>query len=174
MRAVTTAITVGAGEGVARTATQRLSALNAQLAQTEQSVRTLFQLSPVAMVLSRLSDQRLLDGNQHAAHLFDISLETARGQLRTSDVVGRIGGEEFAVLLPETSLEDATKLIERVRVAIERRGFFAEGKDHAVTVSAGVCASQPEETIEQGLRRADEAMYEAKRAGRNRVAASAV
>jgi len=80
--------------------------------------------------------------------------------------LGRIGGEEFIVLLPDTSLRGALKCAERVRKAIVRRPF--DGL-HQVTVSIGIAEYRPGETISSMLTRADEALYGAKNAGRNRV-----
>ncbi len=80
--------------------------------------------------------------------------------------LGRIGGEEFIVLLPDTSLRGALKCAERVRTAIVRRPF--EGL-HQVTVSIGIAEYRTGETVSSMLGRADEALYGAKNAGRNRV-----
>lgn len=94
--------------------------------------------------------------------------------LRESDVIGRYGGEEFAVFLPETTLADGTFVAEKLRLAVERLSFDAPdggAKPVRVTVSAGV-ASIPDLATpdEQALvNRADQALYSAKRAGRNQV-----
>ena len=90
------------------------------------------------------------------------------GQQETSGrrALGRIGGEEFIVLLPDTSLRGALKCAERVRKAIVRRPF--EGL-HQVTVSIGIAEYRTGETVSSMLGRADEALYGAKNAGRNRV-----
>ena len=99
--------------------------------------------------------------------------------LRESDGIGRYGGEEFVVFLPETTLADGAVVAEKLRLAIEE--LRIDGPDGAsepvqVTISAGV-ASTPELGIadEQALvRRADGALYEAKRGGRNRVAVAEI
>lgn len=93
-------------------------------------------------------------------------------QLRTSDVLGRIGGEEFLIWLPETSIEAAMALAERLRAAVADLQFELGGDPQTITVSIGAAARttadlQPEMLI----RRADRALYVAKHAGRNRVAA---
>jgi PleD family two-component response regulator len=79
---------------------------------------------------------------------------------------GRVGGEEFIVLLPETSLRGALRCAERVRIAVVRRPF--DGL-HQVTVSIGIAEYRPGETVSSLIGRADEALYGAKHAGRNRV-----
>lgn len=96
--------------------------------------------------------------------------ETIRASVRASDVVGRYGGEEFLVLLPSTSLDAARTAGEKMRRAIEALRFGTE--EMRVTVSAGVAEYRIGEGPEAALTRADGALYEAKRAGRNRVAGS--
>ncbi|HEX2202480.1 MAG TPA: sensor domain-containing diguanylate cyclase [Longimicrobium sp.] len=93
--------------------------------------------------------------------------------VRDVDLPARLGGEEFVVLLPETSLRAATDAAERVRRAIEARPLIWNGRPLAVTVSIGV-AGCPEctPTAADVMRLADEALYRAKGGGRNRVAAA--
>lgn len=89
--------------------------------------------------------------------------------LRGESIAARFGGDEFAVLLPATDLEEATAVAERLRVAIEAESMGVEG--HPITISVGVAASQPDGTLppRRLLSAADEALYRAKRGGRNRV-----
>lgn len=90
--------------------------------------------------------------------------------LRAEDQIGRYGGEEFAVLLGDTPLQEGIEVAQRVRGAIESYNFDFENKKIEVTISAGVSTLSPddEDSIEL-IRRADEALYDAKRSGRNRV-----
>jgi len=91
-------------------------------------------------------------------------------KLRVTDILARLGGEEFAMLLPETDIDAATNLAERLRYAIESNPIVTAKGALPVTVSLGVAQYAPNEpTIEAALKRADEAMYEAKRSGRNKI-----
>jgi diguanylate cyclase (GGDEF)-like protein len=85
---------------------------------------------------------------------------------RETDIPGRWGGEEFLILCPETGLEMAATLAERYRKEIERKEFM---EVRHVTASFGVTESLPDDTLDTLLHRADEALYRAKSAGRNRV-----
>jgi len=98
--------------------------------------------------------------------------ESAIESLREVDLVGRLGGEEFAVAMPEADLATALAVAERLRLQIaERRMETADGGSIRVTVSIGVAASSAEDmTLNQMLRRADQALYAAKHNGRNQVA----
>jgi diguanylate cyclase (GGDEF)-like protein len=90
---------------------------------------------------------------------------------RKGDTVARFGGEEFLVILPETSKDDACRLAERIRSAVEERAFvFVDGEAIHRTVSVGV-ASYPEDALNAValVQCADEALYRAKRAGKNCV-----
>jgi len=97
--------------------------------------------------------------------------EVCRHTFREVDIVGRLGGEEFAALLPETSMERAEEVAERLRLSVERAAVKLEsGSLIHFTVSVGVAGFRPaDERIETVLKRADTALYRAKNAGRNRV-----
>ena len=95
-----------------------------------------------------------------------------RFYLRANTVIGRLGGEEFAILLPGTEIDDAVKVAERLRKIIENREIkinHDESKKIKITASFGVTEIKPDDTIEIVLNRADEAMYEAKKSGKNQV-----
>lgn len=94
-----------------------------------------------------------------------------RASLRSADIAGRLGGEEFAILLPEAPLAEARIIGERLRSMIEAESGWNRGREVDLTVSIGateLCCS--DHHINDALRRADAALYEAKRLGRNRVA----
>jgi len=90
------------------------------------------------------------------------------GCLRTEDVIGRLGGEEFAVLLPNTPIANAAPVAERIRAKVHETPT-AKGRDIACSVSIGVAQFETDETPQIVMRRADMAMYFAKANGRNRV-----
>ena len=92
------------------------------------------------------------------------------GQVRSSDLVCRHGGEEFMLVLPDARLEDAVALAERLRATVESHTIRVDGTELAVTISIGVSTVSVRDTApELVLARADDALYDAKRAGRNRV-----
>jgi diguanylate cyclase (GGDEF)-like protein len=94
-------------------------------------------------------------------------------QTRDSDLAARIGGEEFAILLPETGLLDARIVAERLRLAVAKHPLASSAGPIAVTVSIGTaCADSKLSDLAILMARADEALYAAKRGGRNCVAAA--
>jgi diguanylate cyclase (GGDEF)-like protein len=93
-------------------------------------------------------------------------------RLRKSDVVGRYGGEEFAVILPDTSADAALTLLEQIRMNFERIVQHAEGKNFSVTFSCGIATSGKLNTASELTNAADRALYTAKHAGRNRIVAA--
>jgi diguanylate cyclase (GGDEF)-like protein len=96
-----------------------------------------------------------------------------RAKLRANDVIGRIGGEEFVVLVPDTTLQDALALAERIRATVECTPLLVDGQTLQLTTSIGATvAALDEGDFAAVLRRADAALYAAKRAGRNQVVVS--
>ena len=106
-------------------------------------------------------------------HAGDIALkslaERAQASLRPGDMVARYGGEEFVLMLPDTPLDEAQAVLVRLQRSLSAALFNHEGKDVFVTFSAGVTKFRPGEPLESALERADEALYEAKRTGKNRT-----
>lgn len=89
-----------------------------------------------------------------------------RDTLRAYDIPGRFGGEEFLIILPDTSLEDARGLAERIRICVKEETV----NNAAVTLSLGVvCVQSSDRSVDDIIRRADENLYKAKKSGRDRV-----
>jgi diguanylate cyclase (GGDEF)-like protein len=97
--------------------------------------------------------------------------ERCQSVLRSSDKIGRYGGEEFVIILPETSIEMAVKTANRIRMIVSDRPILVENAKISTTVSLGVSSMNAEcnLTLEQVLDQADQALYRAKQSGRNRV-----
>jgi diguanylate cyclase len=115
--------------------------------------------------------KKLNDELGHAAG--DIALKSlaqaVRGSLRPADRLARFGGEEFVVLLPATGPEEAQQVLTRVQRALSGALFMHESRPVFVTFSAGVTAYRDGETLDAALERADVALYDAKRSGKNRT-----
>lgn len=97
--------------------------------------------------------------------------EACRKVMRSIDLIGRIGGEEFAALLPVSELHGASVMAERLRSVVEEMKLdFGEGQTVSFSISIGITALQDaDKSLDDILRRADAALYEAKRLGRNRI-----
>ncbi len=106
-------------------------------------------------------------GDEALVHLVTV----AKALLRPSDTIGRFGGEEFVVLLPETTLESGRIAIERLQRELTKQFFLANNERLLITFSAGVVQLRRGESEADVVRRADQAMYRAKEAGKNRVVA---
>lgn len=118
--------------------------------------------------------KRINDGYGHLAgdKVLKIIANVLRKRLRSSDFIARFGGEEFVLLMPNSSLSDALAAGEVLRAAIEACPFHFKGEPVTITVSMGVAQFQPGERSDLALKRADEALYRAKAAGRNQVQAA--
>ena len=115
----------------------------------------------------RLNDQY---GHPFGDRVLKAFAEVLRADIRKHDAVGRYGGEEFALLMPNTGKETAMRVAERVRRDLETRGISVDGKRVEVTVSGGIATYGVEgEDWDTLLSAADTALYEAKNSGRNRV-----
>ena len=92
----------------------------------------------------------------------------AKSLIRSTDFFARYGGEEFCCLLPETDTEAAEKVAEHLRIQIAEMESRFEGQSIKVTISLGISAFLPDDSPETLLKRADDALYQAKSSGRNR------
>jgi diguanylate cyclase len=111
--------------------------------------------------------------DNHGHHAGDEALvhlvKVVKALLRPSDSIGRYGGEEFVILLPETTLEAGKIVIERLQRELTKQFFLANNEKLLITFSAGVAQLRPGESESAVVQRADQAMYQAKQAGKNRV-----
>lgn len=145
-----------------------------ELAEHERR-RCFRESKPLSLVATDIDRFKAInDGFGHAAG--DAALvefvARLRREIRDSDVIGRMGGEEFAVLLPDSDLGHSMQVAERLRAAIANTPIPWEGVELPLTSSFGVAQlSGPDDTIDALLSRADRALYDAKRAGRNLVMA---
>lgn len=107
-------------------------------------------------------------GDEALLHL----VATVRDCLRPHDTLSRYGGEEFVILLPETSIDDAVVVLQRLQRELTKRFFLANNEKLLITFSAGVTVVLQEEKQSSAVERADVAMYQAKATGKNRVVIS--
>ncbi|WP_169518298.1 GGDEF domain-containing protein [Solimonas variicoloris] len=132
------------------------------------------QPSPPGHCVAMLDLDRFKDVNDRYGHAVgDEALRlfaaTVRNAIRPGDALGRYGGEEFLMLLAGTAPAAAVAIAERVRLAVAGADWQRLAPGLRVTVSIGVAAGKPGETVEQLVERADRAVYAAKQAGRNRT-----
>jgi diguanylate cyclase (GGDEF)-like protein len=127
---------------------------------------------PTALIILNLDHfKRVNDNYGHPVGdtVLKAMVDVCRKQLRDSDLMGRLGGAEFAVQLPRTSLEDALMVAERIRQAVEAMPVKTERAVINLTASLGVTTIRAEDSTVSLFKRADEALQQAKHAGRNRV-----
>ena len=121
--------------------------------------------------LDRFKELNDIYGHTCGDRILAVVGRTFRTHVRVTDVVGRWGGEEFIFILHETSLADATALMERLREEIASLSIAYDERIHKVTASFGVADGEGGSLSFHVVRRADDAMYDAKAAGRNAVRA---
>jgi diguanylate cyclase (GGDEF)-like protein len=110
-------------------------------------------------------------GHDHGDRVLQAIASLLNKSLRKTDIIGRYGGDEFFMILPETSLGSAQELAERIRADVEEFGLEVnKGESITTTVSIGVAAFNPRyEDMNDFVKRGDNALYAAKGEGRNRV-----
>jgi diguanylate cyclase (GGDEF)-like protein len=129
------------------------------------------QLYPIAVAMADLDHFKALNdtyGHDTGDRALRLFARVLRDSLRASDVASRYGGEEFAIAFPDCSAVDATRILNNVRAKLD--AAITVGGLPNFTVSFGVTDSEPGEDLESVLRRADDALLQAKREGRDRVA----
>jgi diguanylate cyclase len=144
-------------------------------AMQREMARTRRQNAPLAIALLDIDNFKQINdnlghrtGDLALQHLANVTRETIRPQ----DTLVRYGGEEFVIILPDTTMEEGVKAMERVQRELTRRYFLSDNNKLLITFSAGVSVLSGTEEPSETIRRADKAMYLAKRAGKNRVMAS--
>jgi diguanylate cyclase (GGDEF)-like protein/PAS domain S-box-containing protein len=129
------------------------------------------KLSLIMMDLDYFKKVNDTYGHQAGDQVLIMLANTCRHITRKMDVLARLGGEEFALLLPETTQRTALQTAERIRSSLENTNMAFDSNEFNVTVSMGVTefGRQKNDTLEGILHRADRALYQAKEGGRNRV-----
>ncbi|MBS0298511.1 MAG: diguanylate cyclase [Proteobacteria bacterium] len=137
--------------------------------ETSRSIR---HKTPLCFALLDIDNFKQLN-DTHGHKVGDDALvylvESVKDTTRPEDVVSRYGGEEFVILLPNTSLEEAVQILSRIRRNLTKKFFLHENKRLLITFSAGVAQLRTGESQESIYKRADEAMYRAKRSGKNQI-----
>lgn len=153
--------------------TQTFNRLEFTRLAREQMRRHASLRAPVSLLLLDLDHfKRINDtyGHPFGDTVLTLFSRTASAQLRSDDIFGRYGGEEFALFLPGVSEIEALSVAERVRAAFERVGEYVQGEPVGATVSIGVaCDLSSRGDLSALVQRADRALYQAKAAGRNRA-----
>lgn len=143
-------------------------AWNERLPRLEQQARLgSAPLSLLFLDLDRFKELNDRHGHEAGDAMLRRLAQTMRAELREEDAIGRYGGEEFVVALPGLDAVRAARIAERIRVRLQEHTDEALGV--ASTVSIGVATLDADEDVAHLLRRADRAMYDAKKSGRNRV-----
>jgi diguanylate cyclase len=127
--------------------------------------------SPFSLIVLDLDHFKGLNdryGHGVGDHVLRATGQVIRSALRPNDLAARIGGEEFAVLLPGAKADEARRVGERLRAALAAETFHLDNRPVQTTVSLGIAQAGPQEHALGVLKRADEALYAAKHAGRNR------
>lgn len=138
--------------------------------EVDLAKRNLQPLSLLMLDLDHFKQVNDTYGHSAGDEVLKAVVGTIKHLLRNVDMVFRYGGEEFLVLLSGTPAEAANMVGERLRQAVEDLQCVAEGQAIELSISIGCASLLPSETVESLLRRADDALYAAKRNGRNRIA----
>jgi diguanylate cyclase (GGDEF)-like protein len=127
---------------------------------------------PLTLVMCDIDHFKVVNdeyGHLAGDHILKEVGQLAKMRLRPDDVIARYGGEEFALILPETDLRGGIQIADELREIIATANFVFEDEDIAVTISCGVAELDPKWRCYDFVKAADQQLYEAKRAGRNRV-----
>jgi diguanylate cyclase (GGDEF)-like protein len=140
--------------------------------ENNRSVRTGSVFSLAMMDIDKFKRINDTYGHQTGDQVLRTFAAIIRSMLRKTDFCGRYGGEEFLIVLTQTGLQAANVFSERIRECVENSLFPDLGPNSRVTVSLGLAEHRMQENIEKTISRADDALYKAKKKGRNRVECS--
>ncbi len=145
-----------------------------ELAEREFDIATRYRqpLSVMMFDIDHFKGVNDMFGHATGDQILERVTQIACAELRSADVIGRYGGEEFVIVLPVTDAQQAYPVAERIRVGVAALRVPIPKGDSAVTLSIGIAETilmPQDESVENVIHRADEAMYAAKRAGRNRT-----
>jgi len=140
--------------------------LDAEIAEAQQRARPLSLIMADIDYFKRFNDTY---GHPEGDFILKEVAGIINSACRELDLVGRYGGEEFIVMLPNAGLKEALPIAERIRKAVEAHPFSHGGREYKVVLSLGVAQLDQLDSAGDLVKRADEALYEAKRGGKNRV-----
>jgi diguanylate cyclase (GGDEF)-like protein len=138
--------------------------------ELERSLRYGHELSMLILDIDHFKQVNDRFGHQAGDFVLGELAELADQSIRSTDLLGRYGGEEFIMILPEADLESAQAVAERLRQKIEKHKFVFDEQTIQITISIGVSSwTNPDTELDDLISRADRSLYAAKHAGRNRV-----
>lgn len=149
------------------------------VAVVKQIKRAREMREPLALIIGDVDHFKNFNdrwGHQTGDQVLRLVAEVMNANVKGQDLLARYGGEEFAIILPDTTLDNGQMLADRIRRAIESRRLKKRRSDEdlgLITMSMGIAVLRETDTPETLIERADEALYAAKRAGRNRVVTEA-
>lgn len=143
--------------------------LASQIENVQNGTECAFGLCVIDMDFFKHINDRF--GHQGGDRVLRDFVKIAHASIRRSDCFGRIGGEEFMLIMPRTSMEECLGIVERLLDKVRQSRPFASDPDFSYSCSAGVAIHRPGETASEIYTRADRALYQAKQDGRSRVEA---